>query len=77
MFGRTVIYTLDDNDRARLRALGSQHPNNGAAEAPATIVRVWSSTYVNLKVHCDDAFDLWVTSAAHGDRAPRTWREEG
>lgn len=37
--------------------------NNGADVAPATIVRVWSSGVVNLKVHLDSAnADLWKTS---------------
>jgi len=72
--GQTVIYTLNDHDRERLHALGSRHPNNGAPEAPATVVRVWSDTCVNLRVHCDDTFDLWVTSATKGEGA-RTWKE--
>lgn len=74
MLGKTVIYTLDTYDYARLESLGSRHPNNGATEAPATVVRAWSETCVNLKVQCDDGWDLWITSAVKGDKAPRTWR---
>lgn len=50
--------------------------NNGADVAPATIVRVWNDTCVNLKAHLDGNGDLWVTSAYEVDTAaigaPRT-----
>jgi hypothetical protein len=37
--------------------------NNGSDVAPATIVRVWSDSMVNLKVRLDSGnADLWKTS---------------
>lgn len=62
--GRIVIYRLDALDKAKLKELGQDNPNNGADEAPAIVVRVWSDTCVNLKVCIDGPTDLWITSAA-------------
>ncbi len=70
--GRIVIYKFSEQDKERLKEMGSPHPNNGAAEAPAVIVRVWSDICVNLKVLCDEASDLWVTSVLQGD-GERQW----
>lgn len=64
--GRIVIY--------RFRP-GSY--NNGAAEAPAVVVRVWSDSCVNLKILMDGPFDYWKTSIlqeqAVGGTTPGTW----
>lgn len=67
--GRIVIYKLTAHDKAALAALGSDNPNNGADEAPAVVVRVWSDNCVNLKVLVDGRETLWATSALQGDQA--------
>lgn len=72
--GRIVTYVLTEQDAARVNTL-DQNRNNGAqlgSEFPAIVVRVWSSTTVNLKVFLDGADDLWVTSRLEGER-PGTW----
>jgi hypothetical protein len=56
--GRIVIYTLP---------AGSTLANNGAPDAPATVVRVFDdSGKVNLKVHLDGPADHWATSIEEG-----------
>lgn len=74
--GRIVIYRLTEGDKTTLEVRGASNPNNGADEAPAMVVRVWSDTCVNLKVLVDGEDTLWVTSATLAD-APeqeRRWR---
>jgi hypothetical protein len=71
--GRIVIYKLTDADKAKLKELGRHNPNNGAEEAPAMVVRVWSDICVNLRVILDGDDTLWVTSASLGDQ-PRQWQ---
>jgi len=62
--GRIVIYTLPTDS-----TLG----NNGALEAPATVVRVFGdSGKINLKVHLDGPSDHWATSIDEGT-SPGTW----
>lgn len=61
--GRIVIYTVTPPDDMR---------NNGAAECPAIIVRVFDDGKVNLKVFLDNAQTTWVTSVLEGT-APGTW----
>ncbi len=55
--GRILIYHIP---------IGEMDSNNGNADAPAIVVRVWSDTCVNLKVFCDGAFDVWKTSVTEG-----------
>jgi hypothetical protein len=48
---------------ARMVLVGVEpEENNGSDIAPATIVRVWNDTMVNLKVHLDGPGDKWKTS---------------
>ena len=61
--GRVVIYRLTDAERASNL---SPHGNNGAAECPATIVRVFSDTCVNLKLLNDGEGVPWRTSVLLG-----------
>lgn len=42
--------------------------NNGAAEAPAVITRVWNDTVINVRVLTDsDSVPEWRTSLTHRD----------
>ena len=65
--GRIVLYRLNDYDRVVLKEAGADNPNNGADEAPAMIVRVFSDTCINLRVFVDGREPLWVTSKTPGD----------
>lgn len=59
--GAVVLVTVDPGE------------NNGSDTAAATIVRVWSDTIVNLKVHLDSTGEhpsSWLTSVKlHPTRA--------
>jgi len=55
--GRIVLVRLPESEAST---------NNGTDIAPATIVRVWNSNVVNLKVHKDASEDAWMTSVEFG-----------
>jgi hypothetical protein len=54
--GRIVIYHFGSD----------QAVNNGEADAPAVIVRVYSDTCVNLRILCDGNAILWKGSVQQG-----------
>lgn len=60
--GRTVIFHVDPFTDQRFDGNGLTI----SPEAPATIVHVWSDTYVNLKVLSDGNKDVWVQSVTEG-----------
>jgi hypothetical protein len=66
--GRIVHYELTEHDLGQIKAQHPDVPSNRLNEPhagdvyPATIVRVWSATCVNLRVHLDGLADYWATS---------------
>jgi hypothetical protein len=69
--GRIVQYTLNEGDADTIRANREDagvHANsaNAGDVFPATIVRVWNSTYINAQVHLDGPDVYWKTSAGEG-----------
>lgn len=57
---RIVLYRPRGVEEA---AAGGGNSAMGDQVLPATVVKVWSDTCVNLKVHADGPNDIWATSA--------------
>ena len=66
--GRTVIYNTTEEQKTKMRVDYA----NVADKLPATIVAVWGTESVNLKVNLDGPGDMWLTSITRGDE-PGQW----
>lgn len=75
--GRIVHYTLSQYDADAIRAARAAagtggNPVEEGQTYPATVVRNFGGSAVNLQVHLDGPDALWATSRTEGD-GPGHW----